>query len=381
MRLWCRTRFFHNQASNGCYVFPPRLMRIGARANKLYYIECVGGAPTVGGKLASASTLRVACTALLCAGVSHVSAQGDASSAKDYPHKPIRFIVPFAAGGGTDFMTRLFAQKLFDAWGQQVVVDNRPGAAGILGTDIAAKAAPDGYTLVMASGSHNANPSLYRKLPYDSIKDFAPVTLLATVPIVLSAHPSVAAGSARDLVTLARAKPGQLSYASFGVGAISHLAGELLKTSTGVDILHIPYKGAGDAIANLLAGQVQLMFSSPASVVPQFKAGKLKGLAVTGARRQPAAPDIATFAEAGLPQIDVSEWYGVLAPGGTRKDIVAKLRDELVRILRTPEITERIAAAQFAEPVGGTPDEFARFIAGDSAKLAKVIRDANIRTD
>ena len=320
---------------------------------------------------------RAVSAALLCGVAAAASAQGIAN----YPHKPIRFIVPFAAGGGTDFMTRLFGQKLGEAWSQQVVVDNRPGAAGILGTDIAAKAPADGYTLVMASGSHNVNPSLYRKLPYDSIKDFAPVTLIATVPIVLSAHPSVAANSARDLVALAKAKPGQLSYASFGVGAVSHLGGELLKTTAGIDILHVPYKGAGDAISNLLAGQVQLMFSSPASVVPQFKAGKLKGLAVTGPRRQQAAPDIPTFTEAGLPQIDVNEWYGVLAPAGTPRQTIAKLRDELVRILRTPEITERIAATQFAEPVGSTPDEFARFIATESARLAKLIRDANIRAD
>ena len=320
---------------------------------------------------------RVMVTVLLCGWAAAASAQ----SALNYPTKPIRFIVPFAPGGGTDFMTRLFGQKLAEAWSQQVVVDNRPGAAGILGTDIAAKAPADGYTIVMASGSHNVNPSLYRKLPYDSIKGFAPVTLIATVPIVLSAHPSVAASSARELVALAKAKPGQLSYASFGVGAVSHLGGELLKKTAGVDILHVPYKGAGDAISNLLAGQVQLMFSSPASVVPQFKAGKLKGLAVTGNRRQPAAPDIPTFAEAGLPQVDVNEWYGVLAPAGTPRGIVTKLRDEIVRILRTPEITERIAATQFAEPVGSTPDEFARFIASESARLSKLIRDANIRAD
>jgi len=321
---------------------------------------------------------RAMAAVLLCA---WPAAAASAQSATEYPIKPIRFIVPFAPGGGTDFMTRLFGQKLAEAWSQQVVVDNRPGAAGILGTDIAAKAPADGYTIVMASGSHNVNPSLYRKLPYDSIKDFAPVTLIATVPIVLSAHPSVAASSARELVTLAKAKPGQLSYASFGVGAVSHLGGELLKKTAGVDILHVPYKGAGDAISNLLAGQVQLMFSSPASVVPQFKAGKLKGLAVTGLKRQPAAPDIPTFAEAGLPQVDVNEWYGVLAPAGTPRAIVAKLRDEIVRIVRTPEISERIAATQFAEPVGSTPEEFARFIASESARLANVIRGANIRAD
>ena len=298
-----------------------------------------------------------------------------------YPTKPIRFIVPFAAGGGTDFMTRLFGQKLSEAWGQQVVIDNRPGAAGILGTDIAAKAVPDGYTLVMASGSHNANPSLYKKLPYDSIRDFAPVSLIATVPVVLTAHPSVAANTARELVMLAKAKPAQLSYASFGVGAVSHLAGELLKKSAGVDIVHVPYKGAGDAISNLLGGQVQLMFSSPASVVQLLKSGKLKGLAVTGAKRQQAAPDIPTFTEAGLPQVDVSEWYGVLVPAGTPKPIVAKLSAEIVRILRMPDVSERIAQTQFAEPVGSTPEGFARFIETESSRLAKVIREANIRAE
>ena len=301
--------------------------------------------------------------------------------AQNYPAKPIRMIVPFAAGGGTDFVTRLFGQKLSDAWGQQVVVDNRPGAAGILGSDIAAKATPDGYTLVMGSGSHNVNPSLYSKLPYDTQRDFAPITLIAVVPIVLSAHPAVQARDARELIALARSQPGKLSYASFGVGAISHLAGELLKSTGKVEIVHVPYKGAGDALGNLLGGQVQLMFSSPAAVVPQFKAGKLKGLAVTGSRRQPAAPDIATFTEQGLAAVDVSEWYGLLAPARTPAPVIAKIRDEIVRILHTPDVSERLAATQFAEPVGSTPAQFSAFIDTEIPKLAKIIRDAGIRAE
>ena len=306
---------------------------------------------------------------------------GSAVGAETYPSRPIRLIVPFAAGGGTDFVGRLFAQKLADAWGQQVVVDNRPGAAGILGSDLAAKATPDGYTLLMGSGSHNVNPSLYNKLPYDTKKDFAPVTLIAIVPIVLSAHPAVAARDAKELITLARSQPNKLAYASFGVGAISHLAGELLKSAGKVEIVHVPYKGAGDAIGNLLGGQVQLMFSSPAAVVPQFKAGKLKGLAVTGSQRQKAAPEIATFAEQGLAAVDVSEWYGVLVPAHTPAPVIGRLRSEIVRILRVPEVSERLAASQFAEPVGSTPEQFAAFIDTEMNKLAKVIKDAGIRAE
>ena len=301
--------------------------------------------------------------------------------AQTYPAKPIRMIVPFAAGGGTDFVTRLFGQKLADAWGQQVVVDNRPGAAGILGSDIAAKATPDGYTLVMGSGSHNVNPSLYSKLPYDTQRDFTPITLIAVVPVVLSANPAVQARDARELIALARSQPGKLSYASFGVGAISHLAGELLKATAKVDIVHVPYKGAGDAIGNLLGGQVQLMFSSPASVVPQFKAGKLKGLAVTGSQRQKAAPDIPTFTEQGLAAVEINEWYGLLAPARTPAPVIDKIRDEIVRILRTPDVSERLAAAQFAEPVGSTPAQFSAFIGAEIRKLEKIIRDAGIRAE
>ena len=304
-----------------------------------------------------------------------------ASGAQEYPARPIRLIVPFAAGGGTDFVGRLFAQKLAEVWAQQVVVDNRPGAAGILGSDLAAKATPDGYTLLMGSGSHNVNPSLYSKLPYDTRRDFAPVTLIALVPIVLSAHPAVAARDAKELIALARSQPNKLAYASFGVGAISHLAGELLKSAGRVEIVHIPYKGAGDAIGNLLGGQVQLMFSSPAAVVPQFKAGKLKGLAVTGNQRQKAALEIATFAEQGLAAVDVSEWYGVLVPAHTPAPVIGRLRSEIVRILRAPEVSERLAASQFAEPVGSTPEQFAAFIDTEMTKLANVIREAGIRAE
>ena len=303
------------------------------------------------------------------------------SNATQYPSRPIRFIVPFAAGGGTDFVTRLFSQKLGESWSQQVVVDNRPGAAAIIGSDIVAKSTPDGYTLLMGTSSHNVNPSLYRKLPYDTVRDFAPVTLIAQVPTVMSVHPSLAVGNVKDLVAMAKAKPGQLSYASFGFGGSSHLAGELLKATAGVNIVHVPYKGAGDAMSNLLAGQVQIMFSSPASVVPMFKAGKLKGLAVTGTKRPAAAPEIPTFAESGLPAVEVSEWYGVLVPAGTPQPVIAKLNAEIIRILRTPEVSERMASAQFADAVGSTPAQFSEFINTEIARWKKVITEANIRIE
>lgn len=240
---------------------------------------------------------------------------------------------------------------------------------------------PDGYTLLLASGSHATNPNLRRKLPYDPVKDFAPVALVARAPVVLSAHPAVPAGGARELVALAKAKPGQLAYASFGVGSTSHLAAELFKLSTGVDVLHVPYKGAGDAMANLLAGQVQFMFSNAASVVPQFKAGKLKALAVTGAKRPKAASYIPTFEESGLPAVNVSEWFGVLVPAGTPPAIIARLNAGIVRIARTPEVGERLANAQFAEAVGSTPAQLGELINSEIARWGKVIQQAGVRVE
>jgi tripartite-type tricarboxylate transporter receptor subunit TctC len=296
-----------------------------------------------------------------------------------YPSRPIRFLVPLAAGGGSDFVSRLLAQRLTEAWGQQVVVDNRPGGSGIIATELLAKAGADGHTMLMTTMAHTVNPSLFAKLPYDSVKAFEPVILLAQAPSILSAHPSVPAANVKELVALAKARPGQISYASFGIGATSHLTGELLKHAAGIDLLHVPYKGAGEAGGYLLSGQVNLMFSSPASVVPHFKAGKLKALASTAKQRLRALPDLPTFAEQGYPEVNATNWYGVLVPAGTPKPVIAKLNGELVRILRVPEVVERMQQVLDAEPIGSTPAEFQAFLSAERSRWAKVIQAANIK--
>ena len=296
-----------------------------------------------------------------------------------YPARPIRFLVPLAAGGGSDFVSRLLAQRLTEAWGQQVVVDNRPGGSAIIATELLAKSSPDGHTLMMTTMAHTVNPSLFAKLPYDSVKAFEPVILLAQAPSILSAHPAVPAANVKELVALAKAKPGQISYASFGIGATSHLTGELLKSAAGIDLLHIPYKGAGEAVGYLISGQVNLMFSSPASVIPQFKAGKLRALASTAKQRLRALPELPTFAEQGYPEVNATNWYGVLVPVGTPKSVIAKLNGEFVRILRVPEVVERMQQVLDAEPIGSSPAEFQAFLASERERWAKVIKAANIK--
>ena len=309
-----------------------------------------------------------------------LAAQPRGSNAEvGYPSRPVRFLVPLAAGGGSDFVSRLLAQRLTEAWGQQVVVDNRPGGSAIIATELLAKAGADGHTLLMTTMAHTVNPSLFAKLPYDSVKAFDPVILLAQAPSILSAHPSVPAANVKELVALAKAKPGQISYASFGIGATSHLTGELLKHAAGIDLLHVPYKGAGEAVGYLLSGQVNLMFSSPASVVPQFKAGKLKALASTAKQRLRALPDLPTFAEQGYPEVNATNWYGVLVPAGTPKPVIAKLNSEFVRILQVPEVVDRMQQVLDAEPIGSTPAEFQTFLAAERSRWAKVIQAANIK--
>ncbi len=308
------------------------------------------------------------------------AAQGRAANAEaGYPARPIRLLVPLAAGGGSDFVSRLLAQRLTEAWGQQVVVDNRPGGSAIIATELLAKASPDGHTLLLTTMAHTVNPSLFAKLPYDSVRAFDPVILLAQAPSILSAHPSVAAANVKELVAAAKAKPGQISYASFGIGATSHLTGELLKNAAGIDLLHVPYKGAGEAVGYLISGQVNLMFSSPASVIPQFKAGKLKALASTAKQRLRALPDLPTFAEQGYPEVNATNWYGVLAPAGTPKAVIAKLNGEFVRILRMPEVVERMQQVLDAEPIGSTPAEFQAFLASERDRWGKVIQAAKIK--
>ena len=315
---------------------------------------------------------------------SYVAAQAKGAKAAatqdgGFPNRPIRFLVPLAPGGGSDFITRLLASRMTESFGQQVVVDNRPGASNIIATELLARSTPDGHTLLMTTMAHTVNPSMFNKLPYDSMKSFDAVTLLAEAPSILSAHPSVPVKSVKELVALAKAKPGQISYASFGIGATSHLTGELLKSTAGIDLLHIPYKGAGEAVGYLLSGQVNLMFSSPASVVPQFKAGKLKALASTGKARLRAMPDIPTFAEQGYPQVNATNWYGVLVVAGTPRPVIARLNGEFARILKIPEVVERLVSVQDAEPIASSPQEFQKFLVAETARWAKVIRAANIK--
>ena len=303
------------------------------------------------------------------------------ASAQQYPTKPIRLIVPFAPGGGTDLLGRTLAQKLNEAWGQPVVVDNRAGGGGNIGTDMVAKSPPDGYTLLMGYvGNLAINPYLFKSLPYDSVKDFAPITLAATAPNVFVAHPSVAAKAVKEVVALAKAKPGTLNYASAGNGTVGHMVAELFKTVTDVNIVHIPYKGNGPAIADMLGGNVQLMFSAPGAVIHHIKSGKLRGIAVASAKRVNGLEEVPTFAEAGYPAVEATAWYGVLAPANTPKTIVARLHGELARIVHLPEVKDRLATQGY-DAVSCTPEEFARLIRNDLAKWQKVVKASGARVD
>ena len=301
--------------------------------------------------------------------------------AQAYPSKPIRLIVPFAAGGGNDAVARLVGKRLADSLGQPVLVDNRPGAGGVVGAELAAKSAPDGYTLFLGGvGSHAINPNLHRKLPYDPVRDFAPVELLAQAPLVLVVHPSVPARDIAEFIAYARANPGRLNFASNGNGSSSQLAAVMFDTMAGVDMVHVPYKGLSPALADLLSGQVQLMFSSVVAILPHIKAGKLRGLATTGAKRLASLPELPTIAESGLPGYEASSWYGILAPAGTPRDIVARLNAELGKALDQPEVRASLIA-EGAEPAGGSPEAFAAHIRSEMERLGKLIRDANIRLE
>jgi tripartite-type tricarboxylate transporter receptor subunit TctC len=303
-----------------------------------------------------------------------------AFAATGYPEKPIRFILGFPPGGGSDILARVIGQKLSDAWGQQVVIDNRPGAGGNIAAAIAARSAPDGYTLYLGtSSSHAINKSLYRKLDYDPEKDFAPVTLVASAQNILAVHPSVAAKSVRELIALAKQRPGQLSYASTGIGTSSHLAAELFKHMAGVDIVHIPYKGPA-AMIDLISGQVQMTFGRIPVVLPHAKSGRLRMLAVTGARRSALLPQVPTVAESGLPGFEVSAWFGVLVPAGTPGRIVSKLNAGIAGILNDPAVRERLVSEDF-EVLTSTPEQFASHIRSETLKWARVIKVTGIRAD
>ena len=301
--------------------------------------------------------------------------------AQAYPAKPIRLVIPFPPGGPLDLAGRAIGQKLQDAWGQPVVVENKPGAGGNIGADAVAKSAPDGYTLVMgALSTHAVNPHLFAKMPYDALKDFAPVTLVAVTPNVLVVNPSVAAGSVKELIALARASPGKLAFASGSNGSAGHLAGELFKTLAGIDIVHVPYKGGAPAMQDLLGGQIQFMFDNLANSMAQMKAGKLKAFAVTTARRSALAPELPTMAEVGVTGFDISTWYGIMAPANTPPEIVRKLNAEIVKMLGSEDMREKLKV-QGAEPAPMSPEEFGAFIRTEWTKYAKIVKDSGAKVD
>lgn len=304
------------------------------------------------------------------------------ASAQTYPAKPIRLVVPYPPGGPLDIMARAIGQKLTEAWKQPVVVDNRAGAGGNIGADLVAKSPADGYTLLMgAVATHAINPGLYSKLPYDPVKDFTPVALVAQVPNILVINPSVPAKSVRELIALARAKPGYLNFGSGSTGSTGHLAGELFNTMAGVQMVHIPYKGAAPAMADLLSGQVQLMFDNLANALPNVKAGRLRALAVTTLARSAAMPDLPTVAESGLPGFDLTTWFGLMVPAGTPPEIVARLNAEIVRALNAKDMRERLQKMGAEPPADNTPEHFAAFIGTEAAKYAKVVKDSGAKVD
>jgi len=298
-----------------------------------------------------------------------------------YPAKPVRLVVPFPPGGATDIIARAVAQKLGETWGQSIVVDTRPGAGGNIGTELVAKAAPDGYTLEMGTvGTHAINASVYTKIPFDNIKDFAPIILVAGVPNVLEVNPSLPINSVQELIAYAKANPGKLNFASSGNGTSIHLSGELFKVMAGVQMTHVPYKGSAPALQDLIGGNVQLMFDNLPPSLPQIKSGKLRALAVTSATRAPALPDVPTIAESGLPGFEASSWFGLVAPAGTPPAIIARINAEVATWLASPEGKEKLAAIG-ANAAGGSPEDFARHIQAETAKWAKVVKESGAKVD
>jgi tripartite-type tricarboxylate transporter receptor subunit TctC len=306
---------------------------------------------------------------------------GAQSPAANYPAKPIRFIAPYAAGGGSDTLARLIGQRLTESWGQPVVIENRPGAGGSIGAEVTAKALPDGYTaLVTPSAALTINPHLYSRLPYDPLKDFAPITAATNSPYLLVVHPSIPATNVKELIAYARARPGQLNYNSAGNGSSTHLAGVLFSQLACIELVHIPYKGAAPAIVDLLAGQIQMRFSSVVPVLPHVRAGKLRALGISSAKRYGPLPEMPTIAEAGLPGFVVESFYAVVVPARTPPAIVTKLNHEIVRHLRSEDMKARMTA-DGAEVIGSTPEELAAWIRKDLARWAKPVKDSGARLD
>jgi tripartite-type tricarboxylate transporter receptor subunit TctC len=308
---------------------------------------------------------------LLCAALPAV--------AQSYPSKAVRMIVPYPPGGGNDTLGRLFAAKLSDRLGQQFVVENRPGAGAMIGTEAAAKSAPDGYTILLSSiATHALSPNLYSRVPYDPVKDFAPITLLGIAPTVLVVNADLPAKTLQELINLAKKQ--QLAYASGGNGTPPHINAEVFKSVAGIDLLHVAYKGGGPALVDLMAGRVQAMLDTAASAMPHVRSGKLRAIAISAPRRSPELPDLPTFAEAGLPQYDTNAWYSMHAPAGTPPDIVRRLNTELVTILKDPEILARFKQLA-TDPVGNSPEEFAAFVRAELDKYSRIIKVAGIKLD
>jgi tripartite-type tricarboxylate transporter receptor subunit TctC len=318
-------------------------------------------------------SLGLACA--LAASPSH------AQQPQAYPTKPVKIVMSFPAGGPTDILGRLLAQKLIESWEQNVIIDNRPGGGGVIGAMVAVKSPPDGYTMHLGGITTMAvAPFVHKDLPYDPLRDFAPVTLTTISPLLLMTHPSLPAKTVNEFVALARARPGQINYASSGPGGSGHLAGELFQSMARVKLVHIPYRGAPPALNDLVAGQVQVMFGTMLASVPSVRSGRLRALAVTGPKRSVAVPEVPTFEETGMPGYDASSWNGIQVPAGTPRAIVMRLNTELVRILRTPNVLDRLAA-DGPVPMGGTPEEYGAFIKAEQVKWGKIVREAGIRIE
>jgi tripartite-type tricarboxylate transporter receptor subunit TctC len=305
-------------------------------------------------------------------------AAGLPAGAQQYPSGPIRIVVPFTPGGGTDILARLIGQKLTESWGQPVVVDNRAGASGTVGTAVVAKAASDGHTALIVPAGYAGNPSLYKRLPYDHTRDLAPVSWLASGPLMLVVHPSFPARSIKDLIALGRSRPGEINFGSSGPGTLPHLSAELFNSMSGIKMVHIPYKGAGAAVTDLLAGRIPIYFMNILQSLQIVKNGKLRALGVTTPQRSPIAPEIPAIAEAGLKGYDMTNWYGLLVPGATPRPVIVRLNGEIVRILNLPELKSRLADDGMVV-VASTPEQFAEFLARETAKFAKVIEAAGIK--
>ena len=324
----------------------------------------------------------VICRALISAAIAlGAPAAGHAQPASGYPSKPIRIIVQFTPGTSTDILARLIAQKMSEHWGQQVVVDNRPGAGGIVGTELGAKAAPDGYTLTMAvSSAFGINPTLYTKLPYDAVRDFAPIANLGLTPQVLVASPSAAFKTVKDFVAAAKDKPGQINYASLGSGTTSHLTMEMFRSTAGIKLNHVPFKGSADAHTQLIGGQIPVMFDAIPAVRPHIQSGKLRGLGIATLKRSPFLPELPTVAESGFPTFEAVGWIGIAAPAKTPVAVLDQLNAEMKRILAEPDVKERLQTLAFA-PVGDTRDQFAAYIKSEIAKWGKAVRDSGAKAD